>query len=125
LWLQLAELTVLEKIFAKARTGTLPPLATVGLSEQAARSQGLKLDVKFQETDGWHSSSRVDAIHAAFKVLVENGTGQIRGAHIIGPGAEEQINLFAMAMGAGLTANQIKGSIYTYPSYATDLGSMV
>ncbi len=65
------------------------------------------------------------ATHVAFKVLVENETGQILGAHIIGPGAEEQINLFAMAMGAGLTANQIKGSIFAYPSYASDLGSMV
>ncbi len=124
MWLQLAELTVLETIFARARTGTLPPLATVGLSEQAARSQGLKFDVKFQKTDGWYSSKRVGATHAASKVLVENETGQILGAHIIGPGAEEQINLFAMAMGAGLTANQIKGSIYAYPSYVSDLGSM-
>ena len=104
---------------------TLPPLATVGLSEQAAQSQGLKFDVKFQKTDGWYSSKRVGATHAASKVLVENETGQILGAHIIGPGAEEQINLFAMAMGAGLTANQIKGSIFAYPSYASDLGSMV
>jgi glutathione reductase (NADPH) len=45
--------------------------------------------------------------------------------HLIGPGAEEKINLFAKAMGAGLPANQIKGIIFAYPSYASDLGSMV
>lgn len=49
----------------------------------------------------------------------------ILGAHLIGPGAEEQINLFAMAMGAGLTANKIKAIIFAYPSYASDIGSMV
>ena len=62
---------------------------------------------------------------SAFKVLLERGTGHILGAHLIGPGAEEQINLFAMAMGAGLTANRIKAAIFAYPSYASDLGSMV
>ncbi|TAM97443.1 MAG: NAD(P)/FAD-dependent oxidoreductase, partial [Rhodanobacteraceae bacterium] len=50
---------------------------------------------------------------------------KILGAHLLGPGAEEQINLFAMAMDAGLTANKIKGLIFAYPSFASDIGSMV
>lgn len=104
---------------------TLPMVATVGLSEAAAREKGLKFDVKFEKTGGWYSSMRVGAIRTAYKVLVEQETGVILGAHLIGPGAEEQINLFAMAMGAGLTANKLKGVIFAYPSYASDIGSMV
>jgi len=104
---------------------TLPPVATVGLSEFAATERGLKFDTHFERTPGWYSSMRVGAKRSAFKVLVEQGTGLILGAHLIGPGAEEQINLFAMAMGAGLTANQIKAMIFAYPSYASDIGSMV
>jgi glutathione reductase (NADPH) len=67
---------------------------------------------------------RVGARHTAYKVLIEKGTGKILGAHLIGPGAEEQINLFAMAMAAGLTANNIKGLIFAYPSFASDISSM-
>ena len=104
---------------------TLPPVATVGLSEAAARKKGLEFDAKFEKTGDWYSSIRVGAVRTAYKVLVERGTGVILGAHLIGPGAEEQINLFAMAMGAGLTANQIKAIIFAYPSYASDMGSMV
>lgn len=104
---------------------TLPPVASVGLSEDAAREQGLDFDTHFEETSRWYSSLRVGARYSAYKVLVEKGTGKILGAHLIGPGAEEQINLFAMAMGAGLTANKLKGIIFAYPSYASDLGSMV
>lgn len=104
---------------------TLPMVATVGLSEAAAREKGLKFDVSFEKTGGWYSSMRVGAARTAYKVLVERGTGVILGAHLIGPGAEEQINLFAMAMGAGLTANKIKAIIFAYPSYASDIGSMV
>lgn len=104
---------------------TLPQLASVGLSEAAARDKGLAFDTHFEKTAGWYSSLRVGARYSAYKVLVENGTGHILGAHLIGPGAEEQINLFAMAMGAGLTANRVKGFIFAYPSYASDISSMV
>ena len=104
---------------------TLPMVATVGLSEAVAREQGLKFDTHFEKTGDWYSSLRVGAKHTGFKVLVEEGSGQILGAHLIGPGSEEQINLFAMAMGAGQTANQIKALIFAYPSYASDIGSMV
>ena len=104
---------------------TLPMVATVGLSEAVAREQVLKFDTHFEKTGDWYSSLRVGAKHTGFKVLVEEGSGQILGAHLIGPGSEEQINLFAMAMGAGQTANQIKALIFAYPSYASDIGSMV
>ncbi len=104
---------------------TLPPVATVGLSEAQAREQGLDFDVHFQKTEGWYSSMRVGAKHSGYKTLVEKGTGKVLGVHLIGPGAEEQINLFAMAIANGLTANQIKARIFAYPSYASDIGSMV
>jgi len=104
---------------------TLPPVARVGLLEEQAREQGLDFDVNFQITDHWYSSMRVGERYSAYKILLERGTGKILGAHVIGSGAEEQINLFTMAMGAGLTANQIKGVIFAYPSYASDLSSMV
>ncbi len=104
---------------------TLPPVARVGLLEEEARQQEIDFDVHFQKTDGWYSSLRVNERYSAYKVLVEKATGKILGAHLIGPGAEEQINLFAMAMGAGLSANQVKAIIFAYPSYASDLGAMV
>ncbi len=104
---------------------TLPPVARVGLLEREACQQEIEFDVHFQKTDGWYSSLRVGERHSAYKVLVEKATGRIVGAHLIGPGAEEQINLFAMAMGAGLSANQVKAIIFAYPSFASDLGTMV
>ena len=84
----------------------------------------MEFDVHFQDTGQWYSSMRVGERYPAYKTLAEKGTDKILGAHVIGPGAEEQINLFTMAMSAGLTANQIKGIIFAYPSYASDLGSM-
>ena len=103
---------------------TVPPVASVGLLEEEARAEGIDFDVRFRRTGDWYSSMRVAEPYAAHKTLIEKGTGRIIGAHVLGPGAEEQINLFAMAMGAGLTANQVKAVVFAYPSYASDLGSM-
>jgi glutathione reductase (NADPH) len=96
----------------------------VGLLEAEAREQGMELDVHFQKTSQWYSSIRVAEPYSAHKTLVDKTTGRIVGAHVMGPGAEEQLNLFALAMKAGLTANQIKAAMFAYPSYASDLGSM-
>ena len=104
---------------------TVPPVASVGLLEEEARAEGIDFDVRFRRTGDWYSSMRVAEPYAAHKTLIEKGTGRIIGAHVLGPGAEEQINLFAMAMGAGLTANQVKAVVFAYPSYASDLGSMI
>lgn len=104
---------------------TVPPLATVGMLEAEAREAGVDIEVHHRRTDGWYSSLRVAEPHTAFKVLVERGTGRIVGAHVMGPGAEEQINLFAMAMGAGMTADELKGVVFAYPSFASDMASMV
>ncbi len=104
---------------------TLPPLGRVGLLEEEARRRGIDLDVHFQKTGRWYSSLRVAEPHSAYKVLVDKGTGHVVGAHLMGPGAEEQLNLLTLAMNSGLSVNQIKASIFAYPSYASDLGSMV
>lgn len=104
---------------------TVPPLARVGMLESEAAEAGLDVEVRHRETGDWYSSIRVGETHTAYKALVEKGSKRIVGAHVMGPGAEEQINLLAMAMRAGMTANDVKGVVFAYPSFASDLGSMV
>ncbi len=104
---------------------TIPPLASVGLQENAAKAQGLKFKVNHSDTSGWYSSRRVGIKHSGYKVLVEDGSKRILGAHLLGIHAEETINLFAMAMRFGLTADQLKDMRYTYPSHSDDISYMV
>lgn len=104
---------------------TVPPLASVGLGEDEARRRGLTFVANHQRTTGWYSSRRVGETHAAFKVLVETGSGRILGAHLVGPHAEDVINLFALAMRAGLTGPDLKEMLFAYPTHASDLAYMV
>ncbi len=104
---------------------TVPPLATVGLSEQAAREQGLRVRTNHQKTSKWYSSRRVGEEYSGIKVLVEEGSGRILGAHLLGPQAEEVINLFAVAIRAGLTATDLNGMMFAYPTHGSDIWYMV
>jgi glutathione reductase (NADPH) len=104
---------------------TIPALAKVGLSEQEARTQGLKFTVNHQETSGWYSARRTNEQHTGFKVLVEEDTGRILGAHLLGAHAGEVINLFALAIRNGITAADIKKTIFVHPAESSDISHMV
>lgn len=104
---------------------TIPPLASVGLGEREAQSQGLKCRVKRGLTSDWYSSRRVRETYSGFKTLVEEGTDRIVGAHVLGGQAEEVINLFAIAMRHGIRAGDLKHGIFAYPSHGSDVPYML
>jgi glutathione reductase (NADPH) len=104
---------------------TIPPLAGVGLTEAEARRRQLDVRVKSQDTSGWYSSRRVHETAAMFKTVVDDGSDQILGAHLLGPHAEEVINLFALAIRQNLTASDLKHQLYAYPTSGSDVPYMV
>jgi len=104
---------------------TVPPLALVGLLESEAREQGLKFRVNQEDTSGWYSSRRIGESCSGFKVLIEEGTERILGAHLLGPQADEVINLFALAIRTGLTAPQLKEPLLAYPTHSSDIEYML
>jgi glutathione reductase (NADPH) len=104
---------------------TIPPLAAVGLLESVARRRGLAFDVHHADTASWYSSRRVGETHSGFKVLVEKPSGRILGAHVLGPHADDVINLFAMAMRTGETASSLKEILFAYPTAGSDISYMV
>jgi len=104
---------------------TIPSLASVGLSERQAREQGLKFRVTTEMTSGWYTSRRVAEPYSGFKVIVEEETDHILGAHLLGGGVEEVINLFAVAMRSGMRATDLKHMIFAYPTHGSDLPHML
>lgn len=47
------------------------------------------------------------------------------GAHLLGPSADETINVFAMAMRARIPARTIKDMLFAYPTAGSDIGYML
>ncbi len=104
---------------------TIPPMASVGLLEENAQRQGLRFKTNHMDTSGWYSSKRIGERYSAFKVLIEENTGKILGAHILGPHAEEVINIFAVAIRMGISANQLKQMMFAYPTNSSDITYML
>jgi glutathione reductase (NADPH) len=104
---------------------TVPPIASVGLKESQAQQQGLKFKVKSESTPNWFTARRLAERVYGYKTLVEEQTGQILGAHIVGPHADEVINLFALAIRHNLTARDLQKTMFAYPTGASDIGYML
>ena len=93
--------------------------------ESEARAAGLDFMVNTGSHPGWFSARRLNEEIYGHKLLVENGTGRILGAHLVGPDADELINIFGLAMRHGLTADDIKSTMFAYPTAASDAGYML
>jgi glutathione reductase (NADPH) len=104
---------------------TIPSLAAIGLSERGAREQNLKFTVKKEMTSTWYSSRRIGETHSGYKVLVEEGTDRILGAHILGSEAGEVINLFALAIRSGMRATDLKHMLFAYPTSGSNMARML
>jgi glutathione reductase (NADPH) len=104
---------------------TTPPVASIGLSEQSARERGLKFRTHHDTTNSWYSSRRVAEDCSGFKVLIEDDTDRILGAHLLGPHAEEVINLFAFAIATNARASDLRDRIFAYPTVASDIRYML
>jgi len=104
---------------------TIPALARVGLLEDEAREQQLDFACKLTDMTGWFTARRVGETHSAAKVLIENDTGRILGAHLLGPESSELINMFALAIRSSLKVHDLKHFISAYPSAASDIGYLI
>jgi glutathione reductase (NADPH) len=104
---------------------TLPPIAAVGMGEEEARRSGLRFVRKCESASDWYTARRVNEPVYGYKTLVEEGTGRILGAHLVGPDADDVINIFGLAIRQGLTADDLKSTIFAYPTGASDIDYML
>ncbi|MCP4389271.1 MAG: NAD(P)/FAD-dependent oxidoreductase, partial [Gammaproteobacteria bacterium] len=104
---------------------TVPALASVGLTEPEADQAGLDVDVVTSDMSGWFSARFYAETVAWAKILVEKGSRNIVGVHIVGHHGEELIHLFALAMRHGISADQLGDEMYAFPTFAADIKSML
>lgn len=104
---------------------TEPTVAKVGLTEAEAKAKGLDVIVHKEDMSSWFDAKRTNLKHTMAKTLVDKQSSKIVGAHVIGNHAEDLINMFALAIEAGLTAEQFKTPIYAFLSPSDDARYML
>ena len=104
---------------------SVPPLAAVGLTEDAARKQGVRYSVRSGELSNFFPWKRLGETHAAWRLLVDDPGEHVLGAHILGHMAEEMANLFALIIRQKIPISAVKDTVWTYPTCVYYLGKML
>jgi len=104
---------------------TLPTLAAVGLTEAAAEAEGYNYRANYGVAEEWFNALRLQVPEYAYKIIIDEDSETVLGAHIIGPNAEETINLFALFIKKEMAVSEIKQMIYAYPTLASDIPYML
>jgi glutathione reductase (NADPH) len=103
----------------------IPPLARVGLTVEEAQQQGIAFDLHEGDMAGYQAIRRLRHEAAAYRVLVERRTRRILGAHLLGPGVEEVINLFGLAIRLDLDTDAFGKLVSAYPSFGSNVEAML
>lgn len=104
---------------------TIPSIGSVGLTEEQAKQQELDFRVNQGMTTHWPSSKRIGEEHGAYKILIDNQTNEILGAHIARHNSCEAINVLALAMKHKIKASELAEFMWAYPTITSDLKYMV
>lgn len=93
-----------------------PQVASVGLTERAAKEQGLNFKVGKFPFSASGKALAVGEPEGFVKLIIGEPHGEILGAHIIGPEATELIGELGLAMTLEATFEEIEETIHAHPT---------
>ena len=102
-----------------------PPIATVGLTETEARAgHGEAVKVYQTRFTPMYHAFTDNQSHVAMKLVCVGAQERVVGCHIIGMGADEMLQGFAVAMRMGATKKDFDDTIAIHPTAAEELVTM-
>jgi glutathione reductase (NADPH) len=102
-----------------------PPIGTVGLTEAEARSRhgdGVKV-YRTEFTPLYHAFTQ-RKVKCAMKLVVTGSDEKIVGCHVIGHGADEMLQGFAVAIRMGATKSDFDDTVAIHPTSAEEMVTM-
>ncbi len=97
---------------------TSPEVGSVGLREKQAAEKGISYKVGKFQFRGLGKAHAMGEISGLFKIISEQESDKILGAHIIGAHASDLVHEIAVAMEKGLTVKDIAHTIHAHPTLA-------
>ena len=102
-------------------TFTSPQVASVGLTEAAARAEGRAIDVSVLDI-GQLPRARVARDTRGFvKIVAESGNGKILGVHAVCANAGELMGEATLAVRFGLTHRDLAGTLHAYLTWGESM----
>jgi glutathione reductase (NADPH) len=104
---------------------THPPIGTVGASEAEARAQyGDSVKVYVADFTPMYHALTTRKAHTDMKLVCVGAEQRIVGCHIIGAGADEMLQGFAVAIRMGATKKDFDDTVAIHPTSAEELVTM-
>lgn len=98
-----------------------PPIAAVGLTEAEARNRIGPVRVYTSDFRAMKNVLAGRDERSLYKLVVDEATGRVLGAHMIGPDAAEIMQPLAIVVKAGLTKAQLDETVAIHPTMAEEL----
>jgi dihydrolipoamide dehydrogenase len=95
---------------------TSPEIGSVGLREKEAVEKGYSVRVGRFQFRALGKAHAIGEIAGIIKIIGDENTDRILGAHIIGPHASDLIHEVALAIEKGLTGSDIAHTIHAHPT---------
>ena len=93
-----------------------PQVASVGLTERAAKEKGLKFKIGKFPFMASGKARAIGEIDGFVKLIYGEPHGELLGAHIVGPEATEMIAEMGLAITAEITKDEIEATIHAHPT---------
>jgi glutathione reductase (NADPH) len=102
-----------------------PPIGTVGLTESVAReTHGEAVKVYQTRFTAMYNAFTERKQKTAMKLVTVGAQEKVVGCHIIGPGADEMLQGFAVAIRMGATKRDLDDTVAIHPTSAEELVTM-
>ena len=111
----------IDPLAVPSATYCQPQVASVGMTEERARREGLDLKIGKFPFSASGKAIALGETEGFVKVVSDAKTGEILGAHIIGPEATELIGEFVLAKTLESTPLEIHKSIHPHPTLSEAL----
>jgi len=93
-----------------------PQVASVGLTEEAARAEGFEVKVGRFPFVGNGKAIALGESDGLVKTIFDAGTGELLGAHLIGAEVTELIQGFVLAMNLETTEAELMQTVFAHPT---------
>jgi glutathione reductase (NADPH) len=102
-----------------------PPIGSVGLSEEQARARhGAAVRIYSSSFVPLYHAMTIRKPHTHMKLVTVGDDERILGAHVIGPGADEMLQGFAVALRMGARKRDFDDTVAIHPTSAEEFVTM-
>ena len=115
----------MDKRMIPGCTYCAPQVASVGLTEQAAKDQKLDVRVGRFPFIGNGKAVALGEDQGMVKTIFDKKTGQLLGAHLVGPEVTELIQGFVVAMNLETTEEELMHTIFPHPTLSETMKESV